>query len=67
MADPSTTPDEREPRRPGETPPDKAKAEERLPPAGPHDEKELTDDRRTPGAGTLPPEEPNDTVDAPTG
>lgn len=38
---------------------------EDLPPAGPHDKPELTDEEKTPGAGALP--EPGEAEDSTTG
>ena len=39
---------------------------EKTPPAGPHAKPSLTDNEKTPGAGTLPDSDP-DSVDAGTG
>ena len=36
---------------------DQHKKPERMPAAGPHAKPELTDSNKTPGAGTLPPED----------
>lgn len=62
MSDPTPDrpdrPDRPEPRKP---------SSETIPPAGPHADPDLTDERKTPGAGTLPDSDRGDDVDATTG
>jgi hypothetical protein len=51
---------------PGKKKPDRQRARDHLPPAGPHARRDLIDAEKTPGAGTLPTAEGEDESVQPT-